>query len=437
MLRDEVQTSSQVSDTMKNDNVSTDMLINGLVYRVPASLSLVSERTNVKNYPAQQNFLSANGATCTFDLNSGTSYVNPENSYLMFDLKLVSALTTSTAHFGSGSACNIIRSVILKSRSGTELSRADYLNVESRLHHSAMLSGEYLRRTALIEGWDTSESGTSGTVRVNALTASRFVLPLARISPFFRSYKKSQKLPPAVMAGMHIEIVFEDFRTAFVGVTAGGSITNYDVTNICMVLDSSSMTDDTQRAINSEAASNGLEIVSRQYHVQQMNSLSGETTLNAQVRKAVSQGECVNIAILNTANIQNIAVDSFAGFAGDAISTQFRLGSMYFPKSPIVNSETQQLENYFSLLQCHNKNDMVFAESGVTYNTFKDGPYYSLNATFEKDQSLQCSGLSVNNSRSIESLITFQNADRARTFYVILNYISVIRTFIDNVSVAS
>lgn len=51
-------------------------------------------------------------------------------------------------------------------------------------------------------------------------------------------------------------------------------------------------------------------------------------------------------------------------------------------------------------------------------------------------QKLQLAGAPINNSRNIESLITFANSNRARTFYAFLEYVSVIRTFIDNVSVA-
>ena len=436
MQSNEVQTSNQVSDNVMGDTVSSDLLVNNLVYRVGTSLSLVTERTSVRMFPQQQQIPSANQATAIFDLNSGVSFANLSNCYLSMDLTLVSSNATSTAYFGSGSAMNVIRSVLLKSRSGTEICRSDYSNVWSRNKHINMLSNQFLRREGLIEGWDTAEAGNSATPRVNAVTPSRFVLPLARLAPFFNSYKKGQKLPSAILSGLHMEIIFEDYKTAFVGVTAGASITNYNVNNLSIVLDSLTLTDDTQRALNSEAASNGLEIVSNQYYVQQQVSLSGENSLNMQIRKAVSQGECINLVILNTAALLDIAVDSFAGFAGDAVSTQWRLGSLYFPKQAIISLETQQQENYFMTLQCYNKNDMVFEESGVSYTTYNSGPYYTLNATFEKDQKLQLAGAPINNSRNIESLITFANSNRARTFYAFLDYVSVIRTFIDNVSVA-
>ncbi|MES2577058.1 MAG: hypothetical protein V4589_05570 [Bacteroidota bacterium] len=437
--------SSQVSDTsVDNDTVSSDMLVNNLVYRVGSALSLVTERTGVRYFPQQQQIPSASLTTSTWDLNSGVSYANLCNSYLAFDLSLVSSDSTSTANFGSGSAMNIIRSVILKSRSGTELCRADNANVWSRNYHVNMLSAQYLRREGLIEGWDVLEDGSaSTTARVYASQSAtgnrRFVLPLARLAPFFNSYKKGQKLPSAILSGMHMEIVFEDHRTAFLGLgtsTQYNGISNYNVSNLSIMIDCLTLTDDTQRALNTEAAEGGLEIVSNQYYVSRMVSPSGETELNMQIRKSVSQAESVSLVILNTSNLLVINADSFAGFAGDATSHNWRLGSLYFPKTPITNTETQQQENYFLTLQTYNKNDMLFEESGVSYTTYANGPYYSLNVCMEKDSGLNYSGLPCNNSRSIESLITFENDDRARTCYAFLNYVSVIRTFIDNVSVA-
>ena len=436
MLKNEVQMSNQVSDTMTEANISSDLLVNNLVYRVGSSLSLMTERASTRLFPQTQQVPNANLSTSIWDFNSGVNFGNHDNSYLVFDVQLVSSDNTSTAYFGSGSAMNLIRNVTGKSRSGTELFRADNANIYSRNYHVNTLSNQFLRRQGLIEGWDTSESGNSGTVRVNALTPSRFVLPLARLAPFFKSYKKGQQLPPQLMAGLHLEIVWEDFRTAFVGITAGAAITNYNITNLSILSDTSMCTDDVQRSINSEAASNGLEIVASQYYVSQMNMLSGETDLNMQIRKAVSQGECVNIVILNTANILNIAADSFAGFAGDATRVQFRLGNLYFPVQPIVSPELQQQENYFMTLQCYGKNEKQFEECGVSYDTYRNGPYYTLNATLEKSAQLQLAGLSINNSRSLETLITFANNNRARTCYAFLDYVSVIKTFIDNVSVA-
>ena len=447
MQKPEVQMSTQVSDTsVDNDTVSSDLLVNNLVYRVGSALSLVTERTSIRYFPQQQQIPSASLTTSTWNLNSGVSYANLCNSYLSFDLNLVSGSTASACNFGCGSAMNIIRSVLLKSRSGTEICRADNANIWSRNYHVNMLPEQYLRREGLIEGWDTVSGGTSGIPTVFSSTApsagttgtTHFVLPLARLAPFFNSYKKGQKLPSALLSGLQMEIYFEDYRNAFLYVSGGtaGDITNYNVNNLSLVMDCLTLTDDTQRALNSEAAENGLEIVSSQYYVTNYVSPSGDSQLNMQIRKAASQSESVSLVILNTAAQLQITQDSFAGFAGDAISHQWRLGSLYFPKTPIVNKETQQQENYFMTLQTYNKLDNIFEESGVSFTTYQNGPNYSLNVCMEKDQGLNYSGLPTNNSRSIESLITWQNANRARSCYTFLNYVSVIRTFIDNVSVA-
>jgi len=62
--------------------------------------------------------------------------------------------------------------------------------------------------------------------------------------------------------------------------------------------------------------------------------------------------------------------------------------------------------------------------------------------SMEKDQSLQLSALPINNSRTLETLITLDSTAAAaraainRNCYLFLDYVAVCRTFMDNASLS-
>ena len=62
--------------------------------------------------------------------------------------------------------------------------------------------------------------------------------------------------------------------------------------------------------------------------------------------------------------------------------------------------------------------------------------------SMEKDQSLQLSSLPINNSRTLETLLTISSASAAaraainRNCYLFLDYAAVCRTFMDNASLS-
>ncbi len=419
MLRNEVQSSNQVSDVAIEDEgmVASDLLVNNLVYKAPAALSLAVDRTYVRMFP--QNTSSGPGQTTVFDLTSGTAFVNPYNSYLKFDLA-VSGTGTPEAHFGVGSSMNIVSQITIRSRSGTELARVEKANFYSYIKSVNQYSLEYLNNQGQVEGWNSS-----GSALVTA-TPRTFCIPLVRLAPFFEPTKRGQKYPCQLISGLHIEIIWESLNVAFMQQTA--TPTNYALTNIAIMLDSMTLTDDTQRAINLESAKNGLEVTVPQVFTSQ-DSITSASIYNAQLRKAVTQANRV-ILVPFVATPPALNVDCFKTMAGNISSFQFRLGSLYFPKQAITNLP----ECYLQMLMSFDKLRNELEPTAVSYNSYILD-HYSLCASLEKDQSLQVSALPINNSRVLESLITFTTGQSANV-YVFLEYVSVIRTFIDNASLS-
>jgi hypothetical protein len=437
MFREEKQISTQVADVSPDASVSTDLLVNNLVYRQPSALSLATSRSYTRHFPQVQTYAATQ--TMVFDLTSGSSYVDCENSYLTFKIQLTSAGAPITANFGSGSAMNLIRQVTIRSRSGTELDRVELANFWSRIDSLNTLSDAYLSRMGPMEGWGPNRDSTSDPANLSSTTEYRFVIPLSRLSHFFKPEHKGQKLPPQLMSGLHIEIIWEDVRTAVVLKSgAAGDFASYVVSNIAIVTDSITMTDDVQKTVNMDSATNGLEICYNRVFTSQMALPLGASSANVSVRKAVSQCKLAYTTCIDKTKILDVTADSFKSVAYDVTTWQYRLGSLYFPKEAIQSSglAVDSAETYLNQLQAFNKLKHTHEEGSVSWNDFKVKAGL-LAASFERDQELELSALPVNNSRTVELDVQFEpvsSAGLTRHLITFLQYCGVARTFIDNVS---
>jgi hypothetical protein len=437
MFREEKQISTQVADVSPDASVSSDLLVNNLVYKMPSALSLATSRSYMRHFPQVQTYSA--GQTMVFDLTSGSSYVDAENSYLTFRVQLVSAAGNISANFGSGSAMNLIRQITIRSRSGTELDRLELCNVWSRIDSTNTLSDAYLSRQGLMEGWGLFREGVSDGAILSNVTNARFVIPLARLSHLFKPEHKGQKLPPQLMSGLHIEVIWEDVRTAvFLKTGAAGDFAGYVVSNIAIVTDSITMTDDVQKTINMESATNGLEVCYNRIFTSQMAMPLGATSANVSVRKAVSQAKLAYTVCLDKTKLFDVTADSFKSLPFDVTTWQYRLGSLYFPKEAIQCDGTQidSVESYLNQVQTFNVLKHTHDEGSVSFTNFKGGSAL-LAASFERDQELELSALPVNNSRTVELDVQFEavsSATLTRQLITFLQYCGVARTFIDNVS---
>jgi hypothetical protein len=437
MLAQDRQVSNQVSDVSSDAKTSSDLLVNNLVYQQPSALSLATSRSYTRHYPQVQTYSS--GQTLVCDLTSGSSFIDPENSYLTFDVQLTTSGGAVTGNFGSGSAMNLIRQTTIRSRSGTELSRTELVNHWSRFHSLNEYTDEYLLKQGPMEGWgDKDRTGTPDTAILSDTAPFRACIPLPRLDPLFSPMTRGQKLPPQLVSGLHIELIFEDVKTA-VFWRSGTLIdfSGFTISNIAFVLDSITMTDDVQRVINSESASSGLEVCYDRMFTAQTALAQGATSTSIQIRKAVSQCKYAYTLCLDKSKILSINADSFATVDFDATNWQYRLGSLYFPRQAIqTRGAGDATESYLQQLQMY---DRIRSErsSAVSLAKFNTGGEGALCASFERDQNLELSALPVNNSRVAELDITFDPltpGTLTRQLISFLCYASVSRSFIENTS---
>lgn len=418
--RTETQRSTQVSDVSMDKGGDPDMLVNNLVYEQPKALSLAVARTYKKSFFQTRSFTAASRSTTAIaNWNTGTAYVDPANSYLSFNVTVVGANGT----FGQGSAMNLINEVRIKSRSGAELDRLQMANLWSKYDSRWTRSDDHITTLGSVEGFG---------VTVTAATATKFCIPLACLSPFFRPMKK-QLIPPQLAAGLIVELVFENFATAWVDGTT--SITSYNIDDLEFQLDCVDLTDDTQRTLNMQSADNGLEYSYERIHTAVTQQTASTTQLVQQITKAVSQA-CFATTIVKPA-AQALATDNMNSLTAFPISQyQYRLGALYFPHQAVTNANDGK-EAYLIGMQVYDKMKHKYAPSSVTVGEFvtTDG---MMSASFEKDTALNMSGLPINNSRSLELDVTYTGTGPAAAQDVItfLQYCVVARSFIDNTAVA-
>lgn len=483
----EVQRSDQLSDVSQQAG-SSDLLVNNLSYHQPEALSLAVSRTYSRQYFQRANYLP--GETAVIDFNAGTDFVDPGNSYITFVVSLSQTGGTDTGtnigfSFGVGSAMNLIRQVTIRSRSGTELDRVELANLWSLYNTVYTESDAYLSRQGLSEGFAASRVAdfkNSLQMRTTAITTAgssgangyRFVLPLKRLAPFFNPIKKGQKVPPQLMSGLHMEIIWEAPGQAIV--LGGTNVTNvtaytYAISQLAIMCDSVCMTDDVQKTINDQSAMDGLEYSYPRVFTSQTALGSGATTLNAQVRKAVSQANiawtiCLNAASQNHSTAAaSQGLDPFAAMPWDITAFQYRLGALYYPMQAIQDPNQygsgtgalsvvpSGIESYAQALETMDKFKHPHTESSVSLSDFvgrqagsnSPGGYGVMAVSLEKDTSLNFSGLPVNNSRVLEVLNTTfpagsQNVDAGspvtRLFVTFLEYSAVARSYVDNTAVS-
>ena len=423
----ETQRSDSVSDVSQQSS-SGDLLVNNLVYSQPKALSLAINRTYNRQWFQRDQY--NNGSTAIIDWNTGSDYVKACNSYLTF--KVATTGAGSTANFGSGSAMNLIREIKVRSRSGTELDRVERANLWSKIDSRYNMPEAYLKKFGEVQGYGATRVGATDPANVVETTGTRFCIPLKALSPFFRPVK-GQMIPPQLASGLHIEIVFEDYRTALFQKAA--TVSGYVVSDIQMMLDCVALTDDTQKTLNMESASTGLEYVYPRIYTSVTSHPSAQSNVSIQVRKAVSQACLAYTVVLPQAAVNDVTLDSLNSVPWDTVNWNYRLGSLYFPHQQISDDAKDGKESYLHAQMTFDKVQHPFSESSVSVTEFKttDGIHA---ASFEKDTSLNISGLPINNSRVLEIQSTFDTFTGAREIVTFLEYTCVSKSYIDNTAVA-
>lgn len=398
-----------------------DMRVNNLVYKQPERVSLAVNRTMKR-----QNFERASYAsdeTAIIRFNTGSDYVRCSNSYLTFEATAVGS--TPVASFGVGSAMNFVDSIKATTRSGTSLDTHEKANLWSAKTLRHKNSQDWVNNYGSMMGMGTATSATLTS------TPRRFIIPLSKLIGLFDPVG-GVDMPPNIAAGLELQIQFADFRKALLVVS--GTVTGYSITKMSIMTDLVTLSQPTQKTLNFEAAQSGLEYVYPRWHQSTSNVKS--TAISVQVAKAVAQASMMYGCLVNQGEILNVTKDSFKSVDWDVGSWQARVGSLYYPSEVLSDPRFDGVESFFMAQSVYDKNKFAHAENAISVDTFKSGGEAVFAASFERDQALNLTGTTINNSRQVELNATLGGWTVDLELTLFLEYFAVCRAFIDNAAVS-
>ena len=401
------------------EETQSDLMVNNLVYRAPQQLSKCVSRTTKRQRFQRNNYQPLETAVC--DFNTGSDYIDCNNSYLTFSVDLEG--TTATANFGTGSCINFLERVVVSSRSGTELCREERLNLLSKNQLRYTHSQDWVHNYGSMLGMGPTGNFSTDPVVLTQGTTKKFVIPCNLLSGLFRPLN-GQLLPAALASGLHIEILWADHRTALV--QKGGTLTGYLIKDIAFVTDNSTLSDDTQKTLNLEATS-GLEYCFNRYYTA-TNSISS-TSINAQLRKACSQANKACSTLLVQANVLDVTKDSLASDAWGVSTWNYRLGGLHFPNQSLI--DPQGIESFFLAQSTFGKSAHPDKENAISLSDYTTR-YANIAQSFERDQELNLSGMPINSSRCLELSGSLSSYTTPLELVTFLEYTCVARCFIDN-----
>lgn len=413
--------------------------VNDLMYVLEPDLSVASNKTHKNHFFQASEYSQNQTAICI--LNSGADYIDTRRSWLQFDVELTCvdagnltatdaggatpdhAATPPTAancfaQFGAhGSACNLISSIMISTRSGDELCHLNDFNLMQNMLIPLAYGREWMDGPGALMGMGDGIPNKDRPVDFAVgSTTRRFCIPMYVLAPFF-GY--GRLMPSMLMSGLRIEINFAKPETAYqmvstsrlsmvsdnVSITPVERASTYKVTSPQFVLASVQLSDSIQRALNELSATNGLEIVYTDYAQTSHHTTAVMDTVNVEIRKSCSR------ALKAFARVRNIGYNGKAFAAWDRAKTvgnpytesvplgkgmetmhdsfrslsefpfteyQWQLGSLYFPQQPVAGNASNvslkarqcAVSAYAHLLEATDK----YHDNAPMFNTFSGIP---------------------------------------------------------------
>lgn len=429
----------QEEETTERDNGTHDLIMakNGLMYKMPQSLSTTVDRTFKREYAQRSSYNS--GDTIVFDWNTGTSYIDPNNAILTFKIAPTYSGTapdgTEVVSFGSAlGATAVIEEIRLISKNGTEIDRIQSANLLAKIQSDWTYDLEGHRNLQMA----LKNQSFPATGNANAVPPLTAVIPLKTLSGFFRPTVKDMLIPAGLASGMRIEITLASSAARVLHRTTVGAGTGfgYTVTEPEMLLMLHNLNDPTQSILMSESANNGLEYTFPSYFSTKLTT--GQLSINEQVKKAVSQATRVfaSVADVSGGGGTDVTVADNDGFrtltSAELVDFQFRAGSSYYPQNPI----SDDLEAWYVATSSFGKTRSQDAPTSVALADYRTGNKFLVGVPLQTHDRLNLSGLPINNSSVLEVRMNLLNAGGlSREVTIFMEFITVARTFVNKTSI--
>jgi len=378
---------------------------NNLTYKFRGENSVVAAR-NKRNFYFHKNVYGEND-NMVLDLQTGQGYVNWGESHLYFCVK-VTTNDASDWSLDTGSACNFIRDVIVTSRSGVEVDRINDLNHYRIIKDHLSENVEFFSNKGKNMGYNVGTQSSGAEVC--------FSIPMNKVAPVFDT--KGILMPAYLCSGLRLEIQTDSVANAISSATATSA--TLEITKPYIKCDVHLLSETAQRKMTDVASSNGLEFSWHAWHRSQFNSTNN--SLFAEIRKTTSKALCAMATSRTDSVLNNISAPSLACDVFDTKTSQWRLGSQYFPQNKLETDAEHYDNVLYSLARPDKHNyqkDRFENDIGVVA------------ALLERSHIISDAYLPINNSRSLGLDVTFDSAV-SRQVNVYLKYLKLAKIFISN-----
>lgn len=420
----EVKRDNVIIESKSSENEKDIMKLNGLFYKMPQVLSTTVTRNVIKQYSQRQSY--SEGDTIIFDLNTGDNYIDPHDCCLKWQVRAVGGTTSWVSVLPGIGSYSLVNEIRIFAKSGVELDRIQDVNQYIHLTQGFTESSDTVDNYYVMAGSGVSVGNDTD------VTWSTFVLPLSRLSGLFRPDVKNQKLPPSIISGARIELVLETFARAFD--TPDSQNTSYTIQNPQILMTANRLNDLTQRTLNNEASMSGLEYTyPRTFGT---TETTDQTSLAIQIKKAVSQAKRIICCPIIATRFNDNNQDSFISIGTDDgtefcfTDYQYRVGSFYNPQQKSQDA----VEHLFITSAGYNHHMDSKDAKSLSLTTYLSD-YYAVGASFESNILLNRSGIPINNSNSAELLSTVVNGGNSYKYYLFMDYTSVIKARLTNLSI--
>lgn len=403
---------------------------NGILYRAPSQLSTTVARTYKIEYAQRQSYVGIS-SPMIFDWNTGTAFVEPSTAILSFTVIVTnSSLNDYDLIWGGGlGACNLISEIRIISKNGVELDRTSEAGQLAKILSDYTLSKSGRENAQMCDGF-----GLDGgiTVPFRDTASVDISIPLRLLSGFFRPTIQDMLIPAGLASGLRFEFTLQNPDRAFYapqGNAVNGEIT-YAIDSPQMLLQLSDMNDPVQSALFNQSAKTGLEYNFPSYFSSKVSN-SGQTRINEQLKKAVSQAnKCFAVVLpketlVTSRDYENIRTSGFNSKSAASVSSfNWRLGSQYYPLQAL-----DKPSKYWAIANaCFNRlRSIEWAPNQVDYDNFNVGGKCILSTTLDMSDRINLSGSKINNSSVLELRMEL-NSTAAVDVILFLQFTAEVRT---------
>jgi hypothetical protein len=407
-----IMNNEEVNVNVQNGGFEESLIqLNKLSYQMLPQLGICSARTHTIGFAQQSQY--KNGEVMTWDSQTGAFFVDPKGCYLKFSVSPVSSNPAMGLSFGSGSCANLFSRIVVRSRSGKELTRVEELGLLAKYTQLYSQPQDWLRTIGRSQGYSDITSGTQFGDTVPS-TGKIFIINLCVLIPFFNSLG-NKMMPPQILEGLRIELSLADPGQAFCASNPVNANTcvSYTIDRPEIHWDCYTLADQFARKIAEVAATKGLNLMHKEYFYSSIGT--NNNMISYDIKRAASKALKCHIVTRDQDKLSNNSFDYYESAPYCILTLQAQIGSLYNPNQPLAVTDVTTDKNlesyYFNLYGCDMHNQSFGYAPSVSPEQFTGQEIYAgvrgvfnnamLTFNLNKSNTSDIVGSVINNSRAL------------------------------------